>query len=145
MLVFTFFKAPWQLVNKRTQDIGGPDQSSKNMAEKCFACKKIKLMPHGSEKQQSTTEIMALPEEVLIFIFKKVSLHGAVLNCSKVSIQWKDTVALGILKPAILKLANINEQFKETIKQLGLTKDCKDSDLILSLYGKYKNYSCKYF
>ena len=114
------------------------------MAEKGSACKKIQLMPHGSEKQQSTTEIMALPEEVLIFTLKRVSFHD-VTNCSKVSIQWKDTVALGILKPAILKLANTNELVKKDIEHNRWTKDCKDSDLILSLYGIYKNYRFKYF
>ena len=86
------------------------------MAERNY-CKKIKLdtKPHATKKQQSTTAIRALPEEMLFFTLKKASLHDAVLNCSKVSIQWKDTVALGILKPAILKLANTNKQFKEEI------------------------------
>ena len=117
------------------------------MAEINSPWKKIKLdeESHGSDKQRSTTKITAFPEEMLIITLNKVSLHDAVLNCSKVSVQWKDTVALGILKPAILKLANTNKHFKEEIEQHRWTKDCKDSDLILSLYGKYKNYRCKYF
>ena len=114
------------------------------MDEKNSPCKKFKLELHGSDKQGSTTEINALPEEMLISIFKKASLQDAVLNCSKVSIQWKDTVVLGILKPAILKLANTNQQFKQEIDQHSRwTTNCKDSDLILSIFGIYKNYRCK--
>ena len=117
------------------------------MAEINSPWKKIKLdeKSHGSDKQRSTTEITAFPEEMLIITLNKVSLHDAVVNCSKVSVQWKDTVALGIFKPAILKLAKTNGHFRKDIEQKRWAKDCKDSDLILSLYGIYKNYSCKYF
>ena len=116
------------------------------MAERNSTCEKIKMdkKSYVSRKQGSTTEIRALPEEMLLFTLKKASLQDAVLNLSKVSVQWKDIVALDILKPAILKLANRNKQFMEEIERNRWTKDCKDSDLILSLYGKYQNYTCKY-
>ena len=94
---------------------------------------------------KNPTKVNALPEEMLLFIFKKLSLHDAVLNWSKTCVKWRDTVALGILKPAILELARTNVQFKEEIKLHRLTKNCKDSDLMLSLYGKYEKYSSKYF
>ena len=89
------------------------------------------------------TNINALPEEMLLFIFKKLSLRDAVLNWSKTCVKWRDTVALGILKPAILELASTNEQFKEEIKLDRWTENCKDSDLLLSLYGKYEKCSSK--
>ena len=94
---------------------------------------------------KNPTNINALPEEMLLFIFKKLSLRDAVLNWSKICVKWRDTVALGILKPAILELARTNVQFKEEIKLHRLTKNCKDSDLMLSLYGKYEKYSSKHF
>ena len=94
---------------------------------------------------RNPTNINALPEEMLLSIFKKLSLHDAVLNWSKVCIKWRNIVALSILKPAILELASTNEKFKEEIKLHRWTENCKDSDLMLSLYGKYEKYTSKYF
>ena len=117
------------------------------MAENNFLCKKIKLdkTPHGSEKQESTTEIKALPEEMLIFTLKKLNFYDAVNNCSEVCVQWKEIVAKDILKPAIHKLALKKPIFKADIEADGWSDECQDSKLIFSLYQKYQKFEGMFF
>ena len=113
------------------------------MAERNSLSKKIKLdkEPSGSKKRESTTGIKALPEEMLIFVFKKMSLHDSVMNCSQTCVQWKDIVAVGILQQEMSKLVIKDPIFKKDIKGDGWSEECQDSKLILSLYPKYQKYA----
>ena len=71
-----------------------------------------------------------LPLEMFTYIFKFLNLHEAVTIYSKTCVQWKETIALHVLSPEILKLAQSNTMFKKTIEQDGWTKDTNDPDFL---------------
>ena len=93
--------------------------------------------------QQS--EIKQLPVEMLLNIFENLSLHDLVVKGSKTCLQWREIITQFMLRPKILRLANVNGAFKKNIEKDGWTEECDDTELILSLYQKYEIYSSKYF
>ena len=94
--------------------------------------------------RQLVKAINDLPLEMLIEIFEKMSVHELVVNASKTCWNWRNHIALFVLKPRLQRLANANGLFKRTIEEDGWTSECNDPGLILSLYKKYEFYSSKY-
>ena len=91
----------------------------------------------------TTTGINDLPIEMLLEIFENLKLHDLVVNSSKTCLQWREIIPQFILRPKILRLANVNGAFKKDIEEDGWTEETSDSELILSLYHKYEFYSSK--
>ena len=98
---------------------------------------------HSNEEKLDITSIHDLPEEVLLLIFRNLSLHE-IVKCSKICQSWREIIAQGILRPELLKYANANEQLEIDFTERGWTRECQDTDLILFLYRKYHSYECKY-
>ena len=90
------------------------------------------------------TFIQDLPNEILINIFKNISLHELVTNCTKICVRWREIIVQSILRPNIVKIANANGKFKKDILEDGWTYQMTDTKVILSLYQKYEFYSSKF-
>ena len=91
--------------------------------------------------------ICDLPIEMRLEILEKLSLHELVVNSSKTCHQWRDDIAQHILAPKILALAEVNEKFKMDIKEKGWAEEQANNptELIMSLYNKYEQFTSKYF
>ena len=93
----------------------------------------------------SNTGINDLPIEMQLMILENISLHELVVNGSKVSLQWREIIAQFILGSKVLRLANVNGNFKRDIEKDGWSQEeANQSELILSLYSKYEFHSSKY-
>ena len=104
--------------------------------------KKKGIQPSIAKKQ--ATGIDDLPVEMFLQIFENLSLRETVINCANTCTDWRETIAQFILGPKLLRLARINGKFKRDIEEDGWTEEGNDTDLILSLYGKYEDYKRKY-
>ena len=92
-----------------------------------------------------STGMNDLPIEMQLMILENISLHELVVNGSKVSIQWREIIAQFILGSKVLRLANVNGNFKRDIEKDGWSQEeANQSELILSLYHKYEFHSSKY-
>ena len=97
-------------------------------------------------KPAQQTFVQHLPNEVLVIIFEKISLHELVTNCANICVRWRELVAQRILGPKITKLANDTEKFKMEIKEKGWIEEAKNpTELIMSLYNKYEHFTSKFF
>ena len=101
--------------------------------------KKLKIV------METSLEIIDLPDEMLLEIFEKISLHELVVNTSKTSWHWRDLIAQYILGPKVLTLASDNEMFKKVILANGWIGRVDDPQLMLSLYHQYVLFTSKYF
>ena len=90
------------------------------------------------------SRITDLPPEMLLMVFENLNLHELVNNCSRTCLQWKALICQYILRPQIVRLANVNGQFKRAIIEDGWTEETQEFDFILSLYPKYEIWSSKY-
>ena len=91
------------------------------------------------------TGINDLPIEMQLMILENISLHELVVNGSKVSLQWREIIAQFILGSKVMRLANVNGNFKRDIEKDGWSQEeANQSELILSLYKKYEFHSSKY-
>ena len=81
-----------------------------------------------------------LPIEMQLMILENISLHELVVNSSKVSLQWREIIAQFILGSKVMRLANVNGNFKRDIEKDGWSQEANESELIMSLYQKYANY-----
>ena len=93
---------------------------------------------------ERSLEIIDLPDEMLLEIFEKMSLHELVVNTSKTSWQWRDLIAQYILGPKVLTLSSDNEMFKKIILANGWIGEHNDPELMLSLYHQYVLFTSKY-
>ena len=93
----------------------------------------------------NTTGMNNLPIEMQLMILENISLHELVVNGSKVCLQWREIIAHFILGSKVLRLANVNGNFKRDIEKDGWSQEeANQSELILSLYKKYEFHSSKY-
>ena len=93
----------------------------------------------------NTTGMNNLPIEMQLMILENISLHELVVHGSKVSLQWREIIAQFILGSKVLRLANVNGNFKRDIEKDGWSQEeANQSELILSLYEKYEFHSSKY-
>ena len=91
------------------------------------------------------TGINDLPIEKQLMILENISLHELVVNGSKVSLQWREIIAQFILGSKVMRLVNVNGNFKRDIEKDGWSQEeANQSELILSLYKKYEFHSSKY-
>ena len=86
--------------------------------------------------------IEEIPAEVIVMIFKKLTLAD-VENCSMTFTKWKKIAAIFFMKPHLESLSQLDQDFKITLQEAGLTEDSYNSDLIWTLYKKYKSYKDK--
>ena len=103
----------------------------------------------------SELTITDLPIELLVLILENLSLYENAISCAKTCIKWRQTVALYILRPKLLRLAKVNQMFKTymEIAQEGWILKLRvfkgpvlrlwQCDLILSLFRKYESHSSK--
>ena len=99
-------------------------------------------------KPAQQTFVQHLPNEVLVIIFEKISLHELVTNCANVCVRWRELVAQRILGPKIYNLAKINMKFKMDIKEKGWAEGEEannPTELLMSLYNKYDHFTSKFF
>ena len=96
-------------------------------------------------KKEIAKNINDLPVEMFQYILQFLNLHETVTIYSKTCVHWKETIALHILSPEILSLAQHNGWFKKIIEKEGWTEDCNNTDFILQIYGKYDYYTSMYF
>ena len=97
-------------------------------------------------KPAQQTFVQHLPNEVLVIIFEKISLHELVTNCANICVRWRELVAQRILGPKITKLAKINRKFRMDIKEAGWVEEAHNpTELIMSLYDKYDHFTSKFF
>ena len=93
-------------------------------------------------KPAQQTFVQHLPNEVLVIIFEKISLHELVTNCANICVRWRELVAQRILGPKITKLANVSGKFKMDIMDEGWIEEAKNqTELLMSLYNKYEHFS----
>ena len=79
---------------------------------------------------EAATRIDDLPIEMILEIFKNLTLQEIVFTCSKTSTKWRETCAVFILRPKLLKLARVNGKFRRENEEDGWTEECEDIDLI---------------
>ena len=93
------------------------------------------------------SSIMNLPPEVLVVIFKKLSFHDVINNCSKVSDIWLAIIAENFVQPYLVKLANYDQDMKKMLKKRKWSENCTNPEKIMSVYNlpKVKDYPGKYF
>ena len=97
-------------------------------------------------KPAQQTFVQHLPNEVLVIIFEKISLHELVTNCANICVRWRELVAQRILGPKINKLAKLNRKFRMDIKDAGWVEEANNpTELLMSLYNKYEHFTSKYF
>ena len=97
-------------------------------------------------KPAGQASVQDLPNEVLVIIFEKISLHELVTNCANICVRWRELVAQRILGPKITKLANVNGKFKMDIVEKGWIEEAiNPTELIMSLYDKYDHFTSKFF
>ena len=97
-------------------------------------------------KPAGQASVQDLPNEVLVIIFEKISLHELLTNCANICVRWRELVAQRILGPKITKLANVNGKFKMDIVEKGWIEEAiNPTELIMSLYDKYDHFTSKFF
>ena len=97
-----------------------------------------------SQEKWPATQINDLPIEMIVMIFENLTLHELVVNCGNTCIQWREIIAQFILRSRILRLANVNGNFKRDIEKDGWSQEeANQSELILTLYNKYEFHSSK--
>ena len=97
-----------------------------------------------TDLKPNTTSIQDLPEEILVFIFKKLSFHDIIVNVSRTCPEWKRITAEFFLQSRIRAFANRDEKFMEILKQDGWKEGSNDVELIMTLWENYMTFSnCK--
>ena len=84
-----------------------------------------------------------LPVEMQVHIFQFLSVNDCVTEFTKTCSLWREVIALHILAPDLIRIANINPFFKSHLEKNNWTDDCEDVDMILSFYDKYDYYTSK--
>ena len=74
----------------------------------------------------SNTHINDMPDEMLIGVLEKLTLHELVVNTSKTCWIWSDLIARFVFGPKVLELADGNAEFKADILADKWTRDCQD-------------------
>ena len=88
-------------------------------------------------KPAGQASVQDLPNEVLVIIFEKISLHELVTNCANICVRWRELVAQRILGPKITKLAKINRKFRMDINKKAWAEEANNpTELLMSLYNK---------
>ena len=78
-----------------------------------------------------------LPPEMIVMIFKYLSVED-LQTCSITCILWRKLAVHFFFRPQLCNLAKFDELMKNTFYEERWTEDCKDDDLIMNLYDKYK-------
>ena len=73
-----------------------------------------------------------IPREIMELIFNLLP-HEDFMSCLKTSIRWKELTIEFCLKPHLKRLANLDEDLKNTIQG----EAYHDADQILAIYKKY--------
>ena len=83
--------------------------------------------------------------EVLVLVFKYLSLKDIAENCSKTCKRWKEITAHFVISQPLFKLSNLDDDLKNELISHGWSIDHNDSDLILCLYEKFKYFKGKFY
>ena len=87
--------------------------------------------------QNMVDNINKLPTEVLVVIFKELTLYEVVINCMQTCQRWKSIIAAFILPDQLCTFANLDSGLKRDLRKDGWHKDCEDNELLLHLWTKY--------
>ena len=82
-------------------------------------------------------DINKLPIEVLVNIFKELSLYDVVNNCMQTCQRWKSIIVSFILPNQLCTFANLDSGMKKSLVNDGWSENCEDKELILHLWIKY--------
>ena len=82
--------------------------------------------------------INKLPIEVLVVIFKDLSLHDVINNCMRTCHRWQSIIAAFILPKQLCTFANLDPGLKRDLSKDGWFENCEDNELILRLWTMYR-------
>ena len=83
-----------------------------------------------------------VPVEVLVLIFKCLSIQDVFQNCVNTCVKWRYITAQYFMKPYLLRLANYHKNLKDSFQFDGWTEECNDHELIISLCEKHTSFKC---
>ena len=78
-----------------------------------------------------------LPNEVIVMVFNHLPIED-LQSCSQTCTKWRKLAVHFFFRPQLCILAKFDELMKNTFYEEKWTEDCKDDDLIMELYEKYK-------
>ena len=110
--------------------------------------KKLKLSPESQEYTEtkdgdSGILIYNLPTEVLVHIFNHLNFSDVVKNCSNTCIRWRDIIVEFFMEPQLRIFALLDDDLKQKLLNENWNNECKDSNLIKTLWDKFKPYKSK--
>ena len=80
-----------------------------------------------------------LPVEMQVHIFQFLNVHDCVTEYTKTCSLWREVIALHILAPELIQIANINLVFKSHLEKHNWTEDCEDVEMLIYIYNKTIN------
>lgn len=82
--------------------------------------------------------ISKISTEIWVHIFKFTSASDLIHNCQDVSMEWRQIIATHFYNGVLKELAKNNPQLSQKFHEEGWTKDCRNTDLICSLFHSSK-------
>ena len=79
-----------------------------------------------------------LPPELLVEIFKELSLYGTINNCMRTCHRWQSIIVAFILPKQLRTFANLDPGLKRDLSKEGWIENCEDNELVLHLWIKYR-------
>ena len=87
--------------------------------------------------QNMVDNINKLPIEILVVIFKELSLYDVVNNCMQTCQKWRSIIVSFILPKQLFTFANLDSRLNRDLRNDGWSDNCEDNELILHLWSKY--------
>ena len=92
----------------------------------------------ATSPRSNSKGINDLPIEMFLEVFQYLSLRQSI-RYSTVCRHWRESIALHILAPEILRLTASNPAFKNLLEKNGWSEECSDTELLLLIYNKMMN------
>ena len=88
---------------------------------------------------QKQKEFNDLPIEMFVEVFKYLNIHQVAFRYTEICINWRESIALHILAPEIIRQAEANPRFKKLLEKNQWTEKSEDVEMIIFIYNKTIN------